>query len=53
MVAPVSYAGVAPGFAGLYQFNLRVPSLPAGDHAIFVRTSNFVSQPGVTIRVGQ
>jgi uncharacterized protein (TIGR03437 family) len=53
MVAAVSYAGVAPGFAGLYQFNVRVPSLPAGDHAIFVRTSNFVTQPGVTVRVGQ
>jgi len=51
MVATVSYAGVAPGFAGLYQFNVRVPSLSAGDHAIFIRTASVVTQPGVTIRV--
>jgi uncharacterized protein (TIGR03437 family) len=53
LMADVSYAGVAPGFAGLYQFNVRVhPSLGSGDHTIFVRTGGFATQPGVTIRVG-
>ncbi len=27
--APVLYAGVAPGQLGLYQFNLRIPEMPA------------------------
>jgi len=28
-----SYAGLAPGFVGLYQINVQIPaSLPAGDH---------------------
>jgi uncharacterized protein (TIGR03437 family) len=54
LIATVSYAGAAPFFAGLYQFNVQVPSgLPAGDHAIFIRTGSFVTQPGVTVRVGQ
>jgi uncharacterized protein (TIGR03437 family) len=53
MNAVVHYKGVAPGFAGLYQFNVEIPAsgLSAGDHAIFIHTGNFVTQPGVTIRV--
>jgi uncharacterized protein (TIGR03437 family) len=53
MMADVIYHGTAPTFAGLYQFNVRVPNLPAGDHAIFIRTANAATQPGVSIRVGQ
>jgi uncharacterized protein (TIGR03437 family) len=54
MNAVVHYGGVAPGFAGLYQFNVETPAgLSAGDHAIFIRTGGFVTQPGVTLRVGQ
>jgi uncharacterized protein (TIGR03437 family) len=55
MNSVVHYKGVAPGFAGLYQFNVAIPTagLSAGDHAIFIRTGSFVTQPGVTIRVGQ
>jgi uncharacterized protein (TIGR03437 family) len=52
--ADVSYAGVAPGFVGLYQFNLQVhPNVQLGDQTIFIRTAGFSTQPGVTIRVGQ
>ncbi len=52
--ADVSYAGVAPGFVGLYQFNVQVhPNVPAGDQTIFIRTAGSSTQPGVTIRVGQ
>ena len=29
--ANVTYAGLAPGFVGLYQFNVTVPSVPASD----------------------
>ncbi|MBI4875958.1 MAG: hypothetical protein HY822_15080 [Acidobacteria bacterium] len=29
--AAVSYAGLAPGVVGLYQFNVVVPNVPAGD----------------------
>ena len=32
--AEVSYAGLAPGFVGLYQFNIVVPNVPDGDYQI-------------------
>ena len=35
-VAP--YAGLAPGFAGLYQFNIVVPQVPAGNAVPFTFT---------------
>lgn len=35
--ATILYAGLAPGFVGLYQFNVQVPSNPAGDTALNVR----------------
>jgi uncharacterized protein (TIGR03437 family) len=28
--ATVSYDGLAPGYVGLYQFNIVVPNVPAG-----------------------
>lgn len=35
--AAVSYAGIAPGFLGLYQFNVAVPAgLTTGDHPVAV-----------------
>jgi uncharacterized protein (TIGR03437 family) len=54
MNAVVHYKGVAPGFAGLYQFNVQIPAsgLSAGNHAIFIHAGSFVTQPGVTIPVG-
>lgn len=36
--ATVSYAGLAPGFAGLYQFNIVVPQVPAGKAVPFTFT---------------
>lgn len=32
----IAYAGLAPGFIGLYQFNLVIPQLPDGDHQVVV-----------------
>jgi uncharacterized protein (TIGR03437 family) len=29
--APVTYGGLAPGYVGLYQINVTVPTLPAND----------------------
>ncbi len=31
---PADFAGLAQGFVGLYQFNIRVPSVPSGDQKI-------------------
>ena len=32
--ATVDYAGLAPGFTGLYQFNVTVPAIPAGNQPL-------------------
>jgi uncharacterized protein (TIGR03437 family) len=34
--ANIEYAGLTPGFIGLYQFNLLIPTLPDGDHQVVV-----------------
>jgi uncharacterized protein (TIGR03437 family) len=34
VTAPLSYDGLAPGFAGLYLFNVTVPNLPPGTAAL-------------------
>jgi uncharacterized protein (TIGR03437 family) len=47
-------AGAAPAFAGLYQFNLRVPSAaPNGDLPIVVSVGGVSTQPGVVLTVQQ
>ncbi len=45
------YIGGAPGFAGLYQVNLRVPMLPAGDHDVVVTIASVSSPAGVKLAV--
>jgi len=47
--AAVEYAGAAPNFAGLIQFNVRAPKLPSGQQSVFVRKGGFITQAGVTI----
>ena len=50
--AKVSFAGLAPGYAGLYQINAKVPSgVPTGDQIPVVITVDGVSSPLVTIAV--
>src|SRR5262249_13934893 len=48
-VAPVSYAGLVG--AGLYQFNVTVPNLAGGDHAVVAEILGQRTQPGVLLKV--
>ena len=41
--ATVSFAGLAPGYAGLYQVNLVIPQLAAGDYALQLSASGVAS----------
>jgi uncharacterized protein (TIGR03437 family) len=41
--ATVEYSGLAPGFVGLYQFNIVVPSIPASDKVPVTFTLNNTS----------
>ena len=50
--APVTFAGLAPGFVGLYQVNVKVPEgVAAGDAVSLVITQTEVSSNTVTIAV--
>jgi uncharacterized protein (TIGR03437 family) len=51
--APVQFAGLAPGFVGLYQINVQIPATTtAGSHRVFViPPSGLSSQPGVYLTV--
>ena len=47
--APVAYAGLVE--AGLYQFNVTVPSVPSGDAAVVARIGGVQTQTGVSITI--
>ena len=50
--ADIYFSGLAPGFAGLYQFNLRIPpAAPAGDLEVRIKVADEWSQPGVRVPV--
>jgi uncharacterized protein (TIGR03437 family) len=50
--APVTFAGLAPGYAGIYQVNIMIPAgVPAGTRVIFVSNAGNTSQGLVTIEV--
>ena len=48
----VLYAGAAPGYAGLYQVNIRVPeNVPDGDLPVSLTTAGISTSPGAYISV--
>jgi uncharacterized protein (TIGR03437 family) len=49
--APVLYGGGAPNLIGTYQFNLTVPDLPNGDHAVVVTTGGARTQENAFITI--
>ncbi|MEZ5364153.1 MAG: hypothetical protein R2748_17885 [Bryobacterales bacterium] len=50
--AQVLYAGTAPTFVGLQQFNVVVPNLAPGNHEVVVHQNALVTQPTVFLPVG-
>jgi uncharacterized protein (TIGR03437 family) len=51
--APVVFAGLAPGFVGVYQLNLQVPAnLSPGKPVVVVSAATITSQTGVWVSVG-
>ncbi len=49
----VSYQGLAPGFVGLYQFNVTVPNIAAGDNVALTFNQGGVNiSQGLAIAVG-
>ncbi len=51
--ATLSYAGLAPGVVGLYQFNMTVPSVPDGDNQINVRVGGIAVPQTLYLTVQQ
>jgi uncharacterized protein (TIGR03437 family) len=47
----VLYAGVAPGFAGLYQINIQLPQSTAANPEIRIGVAGQISPPGLLIPV--
>ena len=52
VAAPVSFSGLAPGWVGLGQVNLQVPSVPAGDQPVVV-TIGGVTSNAANITIGR
>ena len=50
--ATVAYAGTAPTFVGLQQFNVVVPNLSPGNYELRVSQNGLASQPMVFLPVG-
>lgn len=47
VAAEISYAGLAPGFAGLYQVNIRVPQVAAGNLGLVVSVNGVGGNSGL------
>lgn len=51
--ATLQYAGLVSGLVGLYQFNVVVPNVPAGDVPITLDIGGVSANPGLFMTVGQ
>jgi uncharacterized protein (TIGR03437 family) len=47
----IAYAGIAPGFAGLYQINLKLPESLADDPEVRIALGNQISPEGLRLPV--
>ena len=48
----VAYAGGAPGLVELEHFNINIPPVPDGEHALLLGACSQQNHPGVTLIVG-
>ncbi|MBV8728909.1 MAG: hypothetical protein JO336_03780, partial [Acidobacteriia bacterium] len=54
MQATIKYAGLAPGYVGLYQFNVVVPNIPSSDSVpVTFAQGNFAGAPTLYTAVSQ
>lgn len=51
--ADVTYQGLAPGFVGLYQFNVKVPNVAAGDAALTVQLGTTKANQNLFVNIAQ
>ena len=51
--ATVQYAGLAPGFVGLYQFNVQVPNMLPGDWPLVIAVNGTPVAQNLFITTGQ
>jgi uncharacterized protein (TIGR03437 family) len=52
MPATISYSGLAPGFVGLYQFNVVAPNISAGDWPLVMQVNGTPVAQGLYITTG-
>jgi uncharacterized protein (TIGR03437 family) len=51
--ATILYGGLAPGFVGLYQFNIQLPSVAGGDLPMTVRVGGLTTTQQLAIATAQ